>query len=199
MASVFATLFQILLLFLSFIMIVLILLQRGRGGGLAGAFGGMGGQSAFGTKAGDVFTRITIVVAILWVVSAGLMGLTARAAQNAKSKAFLESGADADADATGGENEKTGDVKSNAAPATPAGSAPVATPPLLPMAPEAGGTTPSPDAIKDGAAPSASPPPATNPPETTTPQTNAPVTAPPPAAPPASPAPDSASPTDGPK
>ena len=43
-------------------LIGLILLQRGRGGGLAGAFGGMGGQSAFGTKAGDIFTRITIAV-----------------------------------------------------------------------------------------------------------------------------------------
>ncbi len=139
MASVFATLFQILLLFLSFIMIVLILLQRGRGGGLAGAFGGMGGQSAFGTKAGDVFTRITIVVAVLWVVSAGLMGLTARAAQNAKSKAFLNSSADAGA--TGGENEKTGDVKADAAPATPAGSPAAGTPPALPVLPEAGSTT----------------------------------------------------------
>ncbi len=30
---------------------------------MAGAFGGMGGQSAFGTKAGDLFTKITIGVA----------------------------------------------------------------------------------------------------------------------------------------
>jgi len=44
--------------------------QRGRGGGLTGALGGMGGQSAFGTKAGDLFTRITIVVAALWVLLA---------------------------------------------------------------------------------------------------------------------------------
>ena len=34
-----------------------------QGGGLAGAFGGMGGQNAFGTKAGDLFTKITIGVA----------------------------------------------------------------------------------------------------------------------------------------
>ncbi|GHT46341.1 hypothetical protein FACS189454_07340 [Planctomycetales bacterium] len=49
-------------------MIVLILIQRGKGGGLAGAFGGMGGQSAFGTKAGDAFTKITIVTAIIWIL-----------------------------------------------------------------------------------------------------------------------------------
>ena len=49
-------------------LILLVLIQRGRGGGLAGALGGMGGQSAFGTKAGDLFTRITIGVAALWIV-----------------------------------------------------------------------------------------------------------------------------------
>src|SRR5665213_1939569 len=49
-------------------LILLVLVQRGRGGGLAGALGGMGGQSAFGTKAGDLFTRITIGVAAVWIV-----------------------------------------------------------------------------------------------------------------------------------
>ena len=49
-------------------LILLILIQRGKGGGLAGAFGGMGGQSAFGTKAGDTFMRITIVCSIVWFV-----------------------------------------------------------------------------------------------------------------------------------
>ena len=27
----------------------------------------MGGQSAFGTKAGDVFTRVTIITALVWI------------------------------------------------------------------------------------------------------------------------------------
>ena len=57
-----------LLGFSGLFLIGLILLQRGRGGGLAGAFGGIGGQSAFGTKAGDVFTRITIGVASAWIL-----------------------------------------------------------------------------------------------------------------------------------
>jgi preprotein translocase subunit SecG len=35
---------------------------------LAGAFGGLGGQSAFGTKAGDLFTRITIFTAAFWII-----------------------------------------------------------------------------------------------------------------------------------
>lgn len=55
------------LLLLSVFLILLILVQRGRGGGLAGALGGPGGQSAFGTKAGDLFTRITSFVALGWI------------------------------------------------------------------------------------------------------------------------------------
>ncbi len=51
----------------SVFLVMLVLVQRGRGGGLTGALGGAGGQSAFGTKAGDLFTRITIVVAAVWI------------------------------------------------------------------------------------------------------------------------------------
>ena len=61
-------LFSILLVLTAIFLILLILVQRGRGGGLAGALGGMGGQSAFGTKAGDLFTRITIGAAAFWIV-----------------------------------------------------------------------------------------------------------------------------------
>src|SRR5438477_824148 len=61
-------LFMVPLALLSVFLILVVLVQRGRGGGLTGALGGMGGQSAFGTKAGDLFTRITIVVAALWVL-----------------------------------------------------------------------------------------------------------------------------------
>ncbi len=57
-----------MLVFMALFLIALVLIQRGRGGGLAGAFGGAGGQSAFGTKAGDLFTRITVVVAAIWIV-----------------------------------------------------------------------------------------------------------------------------------
>lgn len=61
-------LIMFLLLVTSIFLILLVLIQRGRGGGLAGAFGGLGGQSAFGTKAGDLFTRITIFVAAFWII-----------------------------------------------------------------------------------------------------------------------------------
>lgn len=61
-------LFLILLGGMAIFLILLVLVQRGRGGGLAGALGGMGGSSAFGAKAGDVFTRITIIAAAIWIV-----------------------------------------------------------------------------------------------------------------------------------
>ncbi len=60
-------LFGTLMLLISTFLILLVLVQRGRGGGLTGALGGAGGQSAFGTKAGDTFTRVTYGAAILWI------------------------------------------------------------------------------------------------------------------------------------
>jgi len=63
-----AALFLVLLVITALFLILVILVQKGKGGGLAGAFGGMGGQSAFGAKAGDLFTRITIGVAAFWII-----------------------------------------------------------------------------------------------------------------------------------
>ena len=62
-----AYLLLIITLLASLFLIMLILIQRGKGGGLAGAFGGMGGQSAFGAKAGPI-TKFTVYVAIGWFV-----------------------------------------------------------------------------------------------------------------------------------
>ena len=62
------SLLAIILSLLAIFLVLLVLVQRGRGGGLAGALGGAGGSSAFGAKAGDVFTKITIVVATLWII-----------------------------------------------------------------------------------------------------------------------------------
>ena len=60
-------LLQLLLFLLSLFLILLILIQRGKGGGLSGALGGGGGESAFGSKAGDAFTKITVGTAMLWI------------------------------------------------------------------------------------------------------------------------------------
>lgn len=74
-----------ILMFLTAVfLILLIMIQRGRGGGLAGAFGGMGGQSAFGTKAGDLFTRVTMGVATFWI----LLCIAAIALLNSRQSVF---------------------------------------------------------------------------------------------------------------
>lgn len=56
----------LLLFFTSLFLIFIVLIQRGRGGGLTGALGGTG-QSAFGSRAGDELTYITLVVAGAWI------------------------------------------------------------------------------------------------------------------------------------
>ena len=64
-----------LFLFVCFIMILLVLIQKGRGGGLSSAFGGSGGNTAFGAKTGDVLTWATSVVFALFVVLAVILSL----------------------------------------------------------------------------------------------------------------------------
>jgi preprotein translocase subunit SecG len=56
--------------FLAVLLMGVILLQRGRGVGLAGAFGGAGGNTAFGAKTGDALTWITVVAAGVFLVFA---------------------------------------------------------------------------------------------------------------------------------
>jgi len=49
-------------------LILIVLIQRGKGGGLAGAFGGVGGSSPFGSRAADQFVKITLYLAAVWVL-----------------------------------------------------------------------------------------------------------------------------------
>lgn len=111
-------LIKLLMFVLSLFMIVLVLLQRGRGGGLAGALGGMGGQSAFGTKAGDFFTKITSVLAIIWI----LLCVVAVTWYGRESDAFVEdlggAGTEAAAPADGvSQRPKSGPEGAGGAPA----------------------------------------------------------------------------------
>jgi preprotein translocase subunit SecG len=64
----YSVLLNVVVLLVGIFLILLVLIQRGKGGGLAGAFGGVGGSSPFGSRAGDTFTRITIIVATVWIL-----------------------------------------------------------------------------------------------------------------------------------
>lgn len=70
-------LIQLTLAAMALFIILLVLVQRGRGGGLAGALGGPGGSSAFGAKAGDTFTKITIAAVSIWIVTCLLASIWA--------------------------------------------------------------------------------------------------------------------------
>ncbi|MHC4295191.1 MAG: preprotein translocase subunit SecG [Planctomycetota bacterium] len=58
-----------LFLIICVLLIIVVLLQKGRGGGLGAAFGGAA-SSAFGTRVGDVFTWVTIVLTALFLLLA---------------------------------------------------------------------------------------------------------------------------------
>jgi len=58
--------FSFFVLLISFMLMFIILIQRGKGGGLIGALGGIGGSSPFGSRAGDTFTKITLYMAAVW-------------------------------------------------------------------------------------------------------------------------------------
>src|SRR3984957_7739499 len=73
----------------SVFLIILVLIQRGKGGGLAGAFGGAGGSSAFGSRAGNTFTKITIYVAAGWILLIMILIKTTQPAAEAPANAVL--------------------------------------------------------------------------------------------------------------
>jgi preprotein translocase subunit SecG len=68
-------LFLVLFIIVCLFLILLILIQKGRGGGLTSAFGGAGGNTAFGSKTGDVLTWATSIVFGIFLVLAIVMNL----------------------------------------------------------------------------------------------------------------------------
>ncbi len=126
---------------LSLFLVLLVLVQRGRGGGLTGALGGPGGQSAFGTKAGDLFTRITVGVATAWII------LCAASVYVLRGKGLPETGVVNRPSTTMKSGADAGESKVPAEPATGQSAAPTgpgaATAPVI--APGAA-TTPAPAA-----------------------------------------------------
>jgi len=74
----------VIFIFVCLFMILLILIQKGRGGGLASAFGGAGGNTAFGSKTGDVLTWATSIVFGIFLLLAVALNLFAEAQNRAE-------------------------------------------------------------------------------------------------------------------
>ena len=122
----------------SLFLILLVLIQRGRGGGLAGALGGMGGQSAFGTKAGDMFTRITVGVAAFWIVLC-ILSINVLSRQRPLLRQNLGGAAPQAVDAS---SETNADPSEPPIPDTPESTDPAVPEGSSPVAPEESSTTP---------------------------------------------------------
>jgi preprotein translocase subunit SecG len=61
-------LLNLFIVVIGLLLMLIVLIQRGKGGGLAGAFGGVGGSSPFGSRAADAFVKITLYLAAVWVL-----------------------------------------------------------------------------------------------------------------------------------
>jgi len=93
MGNFFFYLFMVLFILVCLFMILLVLIQKGRGGGLASAFGGAGGNTAFGSKTGDVLTWATSIVFgvfLLLAIILNLMSNRRQATANAEALRAVE-------------------------------------------------------------------------------------------------------------
>src|SRR5438552_17145912 len=82
------TVFIIVCLF----MILIVLIQKGRGGGLASAFGGAGGNTAFGSKTGDVLTWATSIVFGVFLLLAVALNIFAEKRAQPRQRETLSTG-----------------------------------------------------------------------------------------------------------
>ncbi len=87
---------------------MLVLVQRGRGGGLSARWWSRW-PKRLGTKAGDVFTRITIVVAAIWIFLCAAAVRTLNPSNSDAPAGLTKASATMGSD----EPKNTGDTKSN--------------------------------------------------------------------------------------
>lgn len=77
---------QILVLITSILLVLTILLHKGRGGGISDLFGG-GMSSSLGSSGGaeKTLNRITVSIAVVWIVCIVLLALMLRAGAGVES------------------------------------------------------------------------------------------------------------------
>jgi preprotein translocase subunit SecG len=102
-------------------LIIVVLLQSGKAADLAGAFGGMGSQTAFGPRgAATVLSKATTIAAALFMVtSLSLSILYTRAGRGTGAPSVLERSAPPVTQQAPGKNQTTLPVQPAPAPAQP--------------------------------------------------------------------------------
>ena len=127
--SFLAALGAVVMIVASVLLIGLVLLQKNRGSGLSGAFGGVGGHSAFGTKTGDFLTWLTVGLTTVFFVLAILLNFAFEPTSIAGTTPGV---GPPPADAPGTETEMPGEAAGGPSPASPA------SPPRTPSSPVGG-------------------------------------------------------------
>src|SRR5947209_18010206 len=97
-----------LFIIVSIVLILLVLIQKGRGGGLIGAFGGMGGNTPFGSKTGDVITWATSIVFGIFLLLAIVLNLMTQSTAIQKAQNQTGYGATSRASAPSGSETQGG-------------------------------------------------------------------------------------------
>lgn len=113
-----------------FFLVVVVLLQSGKAADLAGAFGGMGSQTAFGPRgSGTVLSRATTIAAALFMVTSLTLAILATRSAGASSSVLeREKKPVKTAPAQSGAPSKTGNTINIPMPAVPQ-TQPAQTPP----------------------------------------------------------------------
>ena len=143
------TVSMVLFLLCAVILVLLVLIQRGRGGGLAGAFGGPGGHSAFGTKTADVFIKATAVLGAIFFILAIVTALLVRHQQSALWSAEEPAPAEAPAEPGTGPGESR---RAGTAPPAEVPEAPAAETPAAPASESGGAAAPETPKVPDSGA-----------------------------------------------
>jgi preprotein translocase subunit SecG len=117
-------------------LVVIVLLQSGKGEGMAGVFGGGGSQTIFGARTGDVLTKSTTVLAVLFMCLSLALALLSTRSEKSLSDEIARAAAQMPASAPASSGEP---VSAEGAVPAPEGAAPVsdAGGPAAPAAPAA--------------------------------------------------------------
>lgn len=133
----FSTILLIFFVPICILLILIVLLQAGKGGGLAGAFGGAGAQTFLGARgAVDFLSKLTIYLAIGFMVLALILSLTFGGRRNIKVEEEIAAPAAAGTSTEEAPPAEAGTTQESA----PGTSQPQSTP-----SPEEGSKTPTPE------------------------------------------------------